>query len=141
GRLANGALRLQGSEPKKHAQQPRVRAAMAPDHDVLQHGHLREETDVLEGTTDPQHGTLMGFDTIERPAFEHNRALILAIDPSHAVKKRRLPSPVWSDNRMNRARLDAHIHPVDRHQATKSFRHLLCLKDHSPSSPPFPQAF
>ena len=139
GPLADGALLLQGSEPEKHAQQPRMRAAMAPDHDVLQHGHLREETNVLEGTADPQDGTLMRFDTIERLTFEHNRALILAIDAGHAVKQRRLPSPIRSDNRMNRARLDAHIHPVDRHQAAKAFRHLFCLKECHASSHPSPQ--
>jgi hypothetical protein len=116
-----------------------MRAAMAPDHDVLQHSHLREETDVLEGPAYPQDGTLMGFDTIERLAFEDNRALILAIDPGHAVKKRRLPGPIGSDNRMNYARFDPHIHLVDRHQAAKSFRHLFCLKECHASSHPSPQ--
>jgi hypothetical protein len=137
--LADGAFLLQGSEPEKHAQQPRLRAAMAPDHDVLYHRHLREETDVLEGTAYPQDGTLMGFDTIERLAFEAYRALILDIDTGHAVKKCRLPGPIGSDNRMNRARLDVHIHLVDRHQAAKSFRHVFCLKECHASSHPSPQ--
>src|SRR5262249_54983647 len=117
-----------------------MRAAMAPDHDVLQHGHLREETDILEGAAYPQDGTLMGFDTIERLAFEDNRALILGIDTSHAVKERRLPSPIGSDNRMNYARFEPHIHPVDRHQAAKSFRYLFCLKECHAFLPPSPQA-
>src|SRR5713101_3912355 len=82
----------------------------------------------------------MGLHTIEWLSFEHNRAFILAIDPGHAVKKRRLSSPVWSNNRMNRAWFDTHIHPVDRHQAAKSFRYLFCLKECHAFSHPSPQA-
>src|SRR5262245_21013365 len=115
-----------------------MRAAMAPDHDVLQYGHLGKETNVLEGTAYPQNSTLIRFDTIEWLTFEHNCALILAIHSGHAVKQRRLPSPVWSANRMNRAWLDAHIYTVDRHQAAKSFRHLFCFKECHASSHPSP---
>src|SRR6266581_463659 len=140
GTLADGALLWQGSEVEKHAQQTRVRAAMAPDHDVLQHSHLREQSDVLEGAAHPQQSPLMSLHALEWLPFEHNRAGIVGIHPSDAVKQRRLPSPVWSDDRMNHPWFNPHIHPVDCDQTAKLFRHLFCLKECHASPHPSPQA-
>src|SRR5438093_4266328 len=117
-----------------------MRAAMTPDHDVLQHGHLREEADVLEGAAHAEHGTLMGRHTLESVAVEHDGAFIVDLDPGHAVEERGLPGPVWSDDRMDRPRFDAHIHPVDREQTAEPFGHLRCLEERHASPHPSPPA-
>src|SRR5206468_10582523 len=117
-----------------------MRAAMTPDHDVLQHGHLREEADVLEGAAHAEHGTPMGRHTLESVAVEDDGAFIVALDPGHAVEERCLPGPVWSDDRMDRPRFDAHIHPVDREQTAEPFGHLRCLEERHASPHPSPPA-
>ena len=40
GACADRVLLREGPEPEKHPQQAGVRAAMATDHDVFEHGHL-----------------------------------------------------------------------------------------------------
>jgi hypothetical protein len=66
--LRNGGFfGLEAGGAKDRAEQARMRAHVAPDHDVFQRGHLGEQPDVLEGARDPLfghlvHGTgLVGF--------------------------------------------------------------------------------
>src|SRR5262249_47551980 len=106
-----------------------MRAAVPAYHDVLQHGHLLEQADVLKRPTDPQGSPLMGFAAIERLSLEDNGPLILLIDPGNTIKQGRLPGPIRANNGMNAARLDAYINAVHCDQTAKSFRDLCCLKD------------
>jgi sulfopyruvate decarboxylase TPP-binding subunit len=70
--------------------------AVAPDHDVLEGGHVAEESDVLEG---PGHA---GHDDLARLRREHlttkrHGALGGDVHPGEAVEEGRLPGPVGAD--------------------------------------------
>src|SRR5262245_52320522 len=102
---------------------------MAADHDVLEHGHLREEPDVLEGAADAEPHSFVGFQVLERLVLELDRALIMGVEPRHTVEQRGLAGAVGPDDRVNGARLDADVHPTHRHQAPESFGHALRRED------------
>src|SRR5262249_57517070 len=83
----------------------------------------------------PEPNPLVGFQVLERLALELDRAFIVCVKPGHTVEQRGLAGAVGPDDRVNGARLDAHINPAHRHQATESLGHAFRREDRYVSAP------
>ena len=109
----------------------RRRAAMASDHDVFEHGHAREQADVLERAGHAERRDLVGLHAVEgRGAGGLAVALGQVkldgpfggqIDAGDAVEERGLPRAVGADKRDDLLPVDREIHLVERAQAAEIF--------------------
>ena len=109
----------------------RRRAAMASDHDVFEHGHGREQADVLERAGHAERRDLVGLHAVEgRGAGGLAVALGQVkldgpfggqIDAGDAVEERGLPRAVGADKRDDLLPVDREIHLVERAQAAEIF--------------------
>ena len=114
---------------KDSADDARRRAAVASDHDVFEHGHGREQADVLERAGHAERGDLVGLHAVEgrgagglAVAFGQVKldgAFGGQVDAGDAVEERRLPRPVGADERDDLLPVDREIHLVKRAQAAE----------------------
>jgi len=76
--------------------------AGAPDEDVLQGGHRREQPHVLVRAAMPR-WEICPAEVLDRPALEVDPALVDVEEAGDAVEERRLPGPVGPDHAGDRA--------------------------------------
>jgi hypothetical protein len=91
---------------------------VAAGEDVVEHRHVREEGDVLEGAGDAQLGGLVGLHPHDRLALPADVALLGPVHLVDAVEDRRLAGAVGADDREQLALVDVERHPVDRLHAS-----------------------
>ena len=94
--------------------------AVAPDEQVLQHGRLVEQLDVLEGARDAERGDLVRRARQDALALEAYVAFGRVVEPRDQVEDRRLAGPVRPDQREDLALLDGERNLVDRHDAAEA---------------------
>src|SRR5512141_3131291 len=87
---------------------------VAPQHQVVEDGHVVEEGDVLEGAGDPQVGHPVRLHPGDLPVLEVDRAALRLVDARDAVEDRGLPGAVGADDRVDAPLLHVDRDSVDR---------------------------
>ena len=87
---------------------------MAPEEDVVQHRHVAEQLDELEGARDAVAGHPMRRQPRDSHAVEGDAAARRHVEAADAVQQRRLPRPVRPHERRERAGRDGHTHARER---------------------------
>ncbi len=72
-------------------------ARVHADHHVLEHGHAREQREVLERAADAERGHVMRGVADDRLALEDQVAAVRRVEPAHAVEQRGLARAVRAD--------------------------------------------
>ncbi len=116
GLLAAGARRPEGG-----GQQARPALAVAADHRVLEHGHVGEDLEVLEGPGDPEPRPLPRGETAEPLLLEPDLPSVQREDARDEVEDGGLPRPVGADDRADLARGDVEGHVGHGHHAAECF--------------------
>ena len=96
--------------------------------DVVDHAHLLEQADVLEGTGHARRHKLMGLLSVERYAVEQYRALGGRIHAGEQVEHRGLARAVGADQAQQLALIDPDVEIVDGFQAAEADAQLFCLQ-------------
>ena len=116
-----------------HAQQcpkdARAVAGVETHHDVLERGHLAEQTDVLEGTREPKAGDLVTLATEHRLSLEQNLAACRLVDPGHCVEAGGLASTIRTDQSEDLATLDVKRDIVEGDEAAEFHGQVFDLHD------------
>ncbi len=102
-----------------------VRAAMAPDHDVVQHRHGLEQGEVLEGAPDAERGDAVPGDPQERCAVEQDVAAATLVEARQAVEQRGLAGAVGPDQADDASGLDVEGDAIQRDDAAKAHAHAV----------------
>src|SRR5215469_11453709 len=104
---------------------------MPAEQEVLQHGGMLEEFDILEGAGNPPLGDPMRWHSGDVLVQEYQAPLGRIINPTDQVEDGGLAGPVWADDREHLARLDREADPIDRSDTAEMHRKPLGLeKDH-----------
>ena len=100
--------------------EPRALVGVAAEQEVLEHGGVLEQLDVLEGPRDPAPGDLVGRHARDVLAVEDQASGRWLVDARDQVEDRRLPGAVGADDREDLAGLDREAHPVDGPDAAEA---------------------
>jgi hypothetical protein len=92
---------------------------VAAEQQVVEHGHLREQLDVLERAGNPQLGDLVGTQTLDALALPADVADLRDVHLADRVEDRRLAGAVRPDDRKQLTFVDGERDVVDRHDAPK----------------------
>jgi hypothetical protein len=93
---------------------------MAPDHDVLQGGHVGEQADVLESPGEPPRHDLVRLEALHRRSGQENLAGGHRIQPGHAVEQGGLAGAVGADQAVDLALAHAQGNIVQGGEAAKA---------------------
>ena len=96
-----------------------VGAGMGADPDVVEHGKIWKQSDVLEGAADADFG-----DPVRRPlqdalAFHQDVALARLIEPAQAIEERGLASAVWPDQPQDLPLIHVERNTIQRNDAAE----------------------
>src|SRR5207245_11542992 len=94
------------------------------DQQVLQHGRLFEQFDVLKGSRDAERGDAMGWRLVERSTIEGNAALGRHVDSADEVEDSRFSGTVRPDERDDFAAMHIEADLVDRQHAAEANRQV-----------------
>ncbi len=109
-----------GSAPVDGSRQRTVREMeMAAEQDVVQHGQILEQFDVLERAGNPQCSDAVGFHAEDALAVEADGALLRVVHTIQTVENRGLAGTVGADDGEQLPRLDLEGHPVESDDARK----------------------
>ena len=120
-------------------------AAVAADHHVLQHGHVAEQTDVLEGAGHAQRRDEVGLAPVEQMllavgAVQVHGAFRGLVDAGDAVEEGGLAGAVGADEGHDLTFVDGQVQLVEGAQTAEVTRQALDFKDgfhaRSPLLPP-----
>ena len=122
-------LRL-GLAAPDHAVEPALRHAhMPPGEQVVNHGHLREKLDVLEGSSDAHRGDIVGPGAHDRRALPADVTLLRAIHLADGVEDRGLAGPVRTDDREQLAGVHVEGHVADGGHTAEPQRDVFDFED------------
>jgi hypothetical protein len=117
--------------------------AVATDEQVLQHGGVLEQLDVLERARDAELGDAVRRQPRQVVAVEPDAAAARRIDQADQVEDGRLARAIRADDGEHLARLQCERHAVDRPHAAEADAEVLDLKEgpprgrmHRPRRPP-----
>ena len=102
--------------------QQRPARGLGPQHQVLGHGHDRDEHEVLVDHADAQPDRLPRGVDRDRLAVEQDLALVRVVEPVEDVHQRRLAGPVLPEQRMDLAALELEVDRVVRDQRAEALR-------------------
>ena len=91
-----------------------ARRGMRADEDVLEHGHPREELEILEGAGDPESDHTARPHAAQRPAVQDDVARVEPVEAGDRVEGRRLAGAVGADQPDNRPLRDLERDVVER---------------------------
>ena len=100
----------------------RTARGLGPQHQVLGHGHDRDEHEVLVDHADAQPDRLPRGVDRDRLAVEQDLALVRVVEPVEDVHQRRLAGPVLPEQRMDLAALELEVDRVVRDQRAEALR-------------------
>ena len=121
-------LFLRCAEPHCTGEPRTLHAHMSTGEQVVDHGHVREEFDVLERAGNSHCGDLVRTLTHDRVAVPANVALLGAIHLRQRVEDRRLASAVRANDREQLTLVDMKTDVVDGGHATETQRDVLYFK-------------
>jgi hypothetical protein len=78
-------LALRPAPVQSAADQAGLKVNMPAQHQVLEHGHMFEQLNILEGTSDPQACPLVRCHTGDFPFFEGDLAITRPVQAADAV--------------------------------------------------------
>ena len=84
---------------------------MTPEQQVVEHAHVAEQLDELEGAGDAVGGDAMGTEPFQGGAAERNAAPRRRVEAAHAVEQRRLARAVGTHQRGEGPLLHGEAHP------------------------------
>src|SRR3989442_7421814 len=116
-------------EPERVRQDVAARAAVDPDHDVLEHGQRREEREVLERPPDAERRDAMGRQPEDRAAVEADVASVGRVEAAQAVEERRLAGAVRADEADDRSLVHVERDGVEREDAPETDREVVNGQD------------
>jgi len=70
---------------------------MRTDEQILEHGHVLEEDDVLEGPGDSESHDSVRRCSCQLPAFEQDAPAVRAVKPRDQIEERRLSRTIRAD--------------------------------------------
>ena len=91
-----------------------LQQVVAPDHDVVEHGHVAEQGQVLEGPADAEIGPVVGLHLGDVTALEQHLPLGGGVAAGDAVEHRGLAGAVGADDRKQLALADAEADMTER---------------------------
>ena len=100
-------------------------ARVAPDEHVLEHGHGREELDVLKRPRDPPANDPMRRRAQKALTVEGDLAGVRPVEPGDQIEERGLAGAVRPDQACDLAALDAERDVIDGDDTAKAPRHVL----------------
>ena len=119
--LAVGQLLAPGrTEPHRAGEERAVHPYVATEQQVVDHGHLREQLDVLERAGDAEGGDPVGTDPLDALALPADVTDLGDVDLADGVEDRCLAGTVGPDDREQLAMSDGERHVVDRHHAAEA---------------------
>ncbi len=124
-----GFLPIRLADPQHRCRRPVSDVLVAAQHQVVEHRHLREQLDVLEGAGDPQVGDAIRAHPEEVLAHEPDRPLLGVIHARDAVEDRGLAGAVGTDDGEQLPGLDREAHVVDGGDAGKRQGHVLEIEN------------
>jgi hypothetical protein len=104
--------RAHAGQEQQLLHEPRAPMGVAPQQQVLQHGGVLEQLDVLEGAGDAAAGDLVGGHPRDVLVAKGQPSGARVVDAAHEVEDGRLASPVGADDGEDLARLDLEGHAV-----------------------------
>ena len=124
-------FRLVGAvEPEHAGDRAGMAAQMRADRDVLQHGHVGHQLDVLEGAGDAELDDLLRRRVVDLVAEHRDRAAGRRQHAGDQVEGGALAGAVGADQRHDLAGLDVEGDVVDGDHAAELFARLLDLQQH-----------
>src|SRR5512136_817503 len=96
---------------------------------VLYGREVREETNILIGSSNPQTDNLIGKQANERVVVQEYLSDFRPVEAGHAVKESRLASTVWPDDAVNAVFLDLQVQFIYSNESTKTFCCFFCLEN------------
>ncbi len=107
-----------------------------PQHEIVEHGHVVKESDVLECPGDPEPRDLIRLHPRDLPILEVDGSSLGAVDTGDAVEYRGLPGAIRPDDRVDLPFGHVGGDPVDRLHAPEREVDVVYLKQCHPGSPP-----
>src|SRR6266581_4423564 len=104
--------RLQQEAPL-HLEEP-------PRHEVVEHAHTLEESDVLEGAGDAEGGDVGRLEVRPVLAVENDPSLVRMVEATDRVEQRGLAGAVGTDDGQDLAVTDPQAHLVQRHERAEA---------------------
>ena len=101
---------------------------MTADEQVLQHGRLLEQLDVLKRAGDAEGGHVIGLEAQKILAVESDRPRGRRIETRHQIEQRRFSGAVRPDKREHFALIHMHGNVVYGDDAAKALRDILDFK-------------
>ena len=112
-------------QAQRRGEKAAARAAVAPDHHVLEHAHRAEQREVLERAPDAERGDAMARDAKQRAAGEGDVAALARVKPRNAVEERGLAGTVRADQADDASGRDVEGHAVEGHDAAEMHGNVL----------------
>ena len=109
--------------PDHGAEDPRAPPAVLADHGVLEHRHVREQVDRLEGSRDAEPRDPVGREADHAVAPEPDVPVVGTVQPRGDVEHRALAGAVRSDHRDDLALVHVHVQARQRVQAAEVLGH------------------
>src|ERR1700741_4143646 len=99
-----------------------------PDHDVVEHTHMVEQCEVLEGTADAEPCPRIRLQPIDALALEQHFAFTRLVAAGDAVDERGLAGTVWTDDREQFGLANSETYIAQRLQAAEANRNATHLQ-------------
>ena len=109
-----------------------ARAAVPPDHHVVEHAHGAEQRQVLERAPDAESGHAMARHREQRHSIKRDVAAVALVEPRDAVEERGLAGAVGADQPDDAPRRNVEGHPVERDDAAEAHGHVLHAQQRLP---------
>ena len=122
--------------PEDRARHRGVEPAVLAHQHVVEHAHVLEEPDRLEGARDPLADDGVGPEADQARAVEPDLAPVRPEQPRDEVEEGRLARPVRADEADDAARRDHQLHVAHRHEAAEAPRQTAHLEDGRPAGGP-----
>ena len=107
-----------------------------PDQDVLDHGHVGEQADVLERAAHAQGGDLVRSQPAQRLAPKGDLSAVGLVEPGEDVEERGLAGAVRPDDRADRPLLELKVHAGKGRQSAEALGDPFGRRGGRPSTRP-----
>src|SRR5215210_2763561 len=124
-----GFVLVETRKPKHGVRDVLFRMAMAGGNYVVEHGHAREQPDVLKRSRDSEPRYLVRPKAVDARTCDPDVAGRRLINAGQQIKDRRFAGAVWSDEPVYFALTNIHRQLVYGDQSAETDRRLICLEN------------